>query len=293
MTLEEEILELLNSQASIKLDEEEKEESDRKQYIEQINHTLVEVFPMIELESRPRFLREAAAFALAKAMERKLLLEIRPGQKPHVWLVIMEIAEGAKFNLPAHLEDKLYDYMDACENAVEQYVNENISGVYPVDLFTKVQEIGSYLVDKHNLKDITVAGLSNERVMTRDELHNFCLQGATKALSEQGYNITKGNLGSANPVSLICEKNGITYTVNVTTAILPKTGELTGWKLREFNKINQDETHRNAILGISIISTDKLYASMGVAIKDGDYTFKVSPLEEVKPLAEVKNNNLY
>ncbi len=284
MTLEEEILELLNNPQNIVLDNNEKEVKDREQYIEQINKTLVEVFPLIKAESRARYVQEAAAFALAKAMERRLLIEIRPESKPHVWLVIMEVAEGAKFNLPSHLEDKLYDYMDACENAIENYINENL-GFDFAELLTNVQLIGNYLVDKHNLKDIQIAGLTNDKVMTRDELHNFCLQGATKALGDQGYELIKVNLGSANPVSLICKKNNITFNVSVTTAILPKTGELGGWKLRELEKIKQDENNRIAILGISVISTDKLYASMGVAIKDGDYNFKVSPLEEIRPKA--------
>ena len=97
------------------------------------------------------------------------------------------------------------------------------------------------------------------------------------------YKIENVYYGSANPVSLVVSKEGITYSVAVVTAILPKAGELEGWRLHEFERVPVDETHKSAILGVSIIPTDELYASMGVAIKEGDYQFKVSPLEIVEP----------
>ena len=100
---------------------------------------------------------------------------------------------------------------------------------------------------------------------------------------QRGYKIENVYYGSANPVSLVASKEGITYSVAVVTAILPKAGELEGWRLHEFERVPVDETHKSAILGVSIIPTDELYASMGVAIKEGDYQFKVSPLEIVEP----------
>lgn len=273
MNIEAEILEMLENPSM--LDSVEKDTD----YIKQINSTLLDVYKLIAPNKKVEFAREAGAFALAKAMENQLLNEIRPEDK-HFWLVIMEIAEGAKFNLPPHLEDKLYDYMDAAENAIESFINNNLFFDFE-ELLTALQAVGTILVDKHNLKDLTFGGLTNDKIMTRDEFHNFCLQGAIRALQEREYEILKVNLGSAQPVSIICRQGGVTYHTAVTGALLPKTGELGGWKLTELEKIKEDNKNKIAILGVSIIPANDLYASMGVAIKEGEYNFKVSPLEVI------------
>lgn len=280
MDIKEEILDLLNNPD--KLTNEFDENSD---YVKKLTESLNDTFRMIIPAGRMQFVVESSAYALAKAMERKLLLEIRP-TSPHFWIVIMEIAEGPKFNLPAHLEDKLFDYMDACENAVEEYIGNNLGFSFP-ELLVRLQKIGAYFVDAHDLKNINAGGLTNDKIMTRDEMFNFCLQGATKALEERGYKILKVFPGYAQPVSILCEQGGITYATAVTCAILPKTGEFGGWKLNEFEKTPTDDKHKLALLGVSIISTDELYASMGIVIKEGEYNFKVSPLETIKKRSEL------
>lgn len=275
MTLEEEILNYLNNPSELKnIDEITKDNT-------QINEALCSTYGHIAPSLKLQFIRESGAYALAKAMEREILSEIRPGQV-RVWLVLLEIQEVAKFNLPPQIEEKLYDYMDACENAIEEYTNNNLT-FNEFEIYNRIQNIGTYLAKEHKLSEITTGGLSNDKIMTRDELHNFCMQGAVKALEQRGYKIENVYYGSANPVSLVASKEGITYSVAVVTAILPKAGELEGWRLHEFERVPVDETHKSAILGVSIIPTDELYASMGVAIKEGDYQFKVSPLEIVEP----------
>lgn len=242
---------------------------------------LSDVYRMIAAPKKLEFAREAAAFALAKGMERTLLSLIRPDQKLSFWLVAMEIQEGPMFNLPAHLEDKLFDYMDACENAVEEYTESNLNFAIK-DLFDKVQIIGAQLTNEDNLKDITVGGLSNDKIMTRDEIHNFCIQGGLKALEQRDYEIKQVFGGSANPINIIAQKNGITYNIAVTSAILPKTGSLEGWRLRECEKQNKNGA-KPSILGVSILPSDELYASMGIAVKEGEYSFRVSPVEVITP----------
>lgn len=273
MTIKEEIIDLLNNPS--KLEGIDDESQDNKQ----INDVLTQTFRIIPGNNKINFLAESGAYALAKAMERQILTEIRPGQV-RVWLVILEIQYGAKFNLPAHIEDKIYDYMDATENAVVEYAESNLD-FNPYEVYNRLQNIGIHLAKKHELSKLTIGGLSNDKVMTRDEIHNFCIQGAIKALEDRGYKIEKVNYGCAHPVSMVSSKDGITYNIAVVGAILPKTGELDGFRLSEFDKVKRDETHKSAILGVSIIPTNELYASMGVAVKEGDYQFKVSPLEIV------------
>lgn len=275
MAIKDDILDLLNNPS--KLEGIDEETQDNKQ----ISDVLTQTFRLIPGNEKISFLAESSAYALAKAMERQILTEIRPGQV-RVWLVILEIQYGAKFNLPAHIEDKIYDYMDAAENAVVEYAESNLD-FNPYEIYNRIQNIGAYLAKKDELSKITVGGLSNDKVMTRDEIHNFCMQGAVKALEDRGFKIDKVNYGCAHPVSMIASKDGITYSIAVVGAILPKTGELDGWKLNEFDKVKRDETHKNAMLGVSIIPTNELYASMGVAVKEGDYQFKVSPLDIVNP----------
>ncbi len=274
MTIKEEILDLLNNPSLLEgIDDESKDNK-------QISDVLAQTFRMIPGAEKINFLAESGAYALAKAMERQILTEIRPGQV-RIWLVILEIQYGAKFNLPAHIEDKIYDYMDACENAIVEYAESNL-GFDAYQVYNRLQNIGIHLAKSHELSKLTVGGLGNDMVMTRDEIHNFCLQGAVKALEERGFKIEHVNHGSAHPVSIIATKDGVTYSIAVVGAILPKTGSLDGWRLSEFDKIKRDATHKNALLGVSIIPTNELYASMGVAIKEGDYQFKVSPLEIIE-----------
>lgn len=273
MNIKDEILDYLNNPSKLaSIDVVNKDNA-------QINDSLCATYKQIAPNQKLQFIQESGAYAFAKAIERQILSEIRPGNV-RVWLVLLEIQEGAKFNLPSHLEDKIYDYMDACENAIEEYTNNNIT-FSEFEIYNRIQNIGTHLAKEHKLSQITVAGLPNEKIMTRDEIHNFCMQGAIKALEQREYKIENVNYGSANPVSLVASKDGVTYNIALVSAILPKTGELSGWRLHEFERIAQDETHKNAILGVSIIPTDELYASMGVAIKEGDYQFKVSPLDIV------------
>lgn len=271
MDIKEQILDLLNHPEKLEgIDGVNKDNH-------KISEILTDTYRHISSEQKIQFLQESGAYALGKAMERQILSEIRPGQVK-VWLVLLEIHEGVKFNLPAHLEDLIYDYMDACENAVEEYAQGNLD-FNELIIYNRLQNIGTYLAKTHELSKNTVGGLTNDKVMTRDELHNFCMQGATKALEQRGYKIENVYYGSANPVSCIATKDGVTYNIAVVTAILPKTGELSGWRLLEFEKIKNDDTHKKAMLGVSIIPTNDLYASMGIAVKEGDYQFKVSPLE--------------
>ena len=275
MTLEEEILDYLNNPAHLEgIDEITKDNT-------QINEALCTTYAHIAPNLKLQFIRESGAYAIAKAMEREILSEIRPGQV-RVWLVLLEIQEGAKFNLPPQIEEKIYDYMDACENAIEAYTNDNLT-FNELEIYNRIQNIGTHLAKEHKLAQITAGGLSNDKIMTRDELHNFCMQVAIKALEQRSYKVENVYYGSANPVSIVATKDGITYNIAVVTAILPKTGELEGWRLHEFERTPIDETHKSAILGVSIIPSDELYASMGIAIKEGDYQFKVSPLEIVEP----------
>lgn len=275
MKIEEQILDFLNNPSKLDgIDAEDKQ-------IEYVNKALMDVYANIKPEARLTYVRESAAYALAKAMERQLAYEIR-GDKIRFWFVIMEIQEGAKFNLPPHLEDKIYDYMDACENAVEEYTNDNLTFNLH-KLYTRIQNIGKYLVDQDKLKDVTVAGLNNDNVMTRDEFHNFCVRGAYEALTKAGYTIEQMTLGSAVPYNIVCKKDDVIYYTAVVGALLPKTGELKGWRLRALEQVKQSDKAKIALIGVSIIPTDELYASMGVTIKDGDYQFKVSPLQVIGP----------
>lgn len=273
MKIEEQILNFLNNPS--KLDGIDTSDN----YIEYINKPLEEVYPRINPDKRLTYVKDSAVFAMAKAMERQLAFEIR-GNKISFWFVLMEIVEGAKFNLPPHLENKIYEFMDACKNAVAQYTEKNLNFNLH-QLYTRIQNIGKYFVDYHNLKNVTVAGLNNDNIMTRDEFHNFWVRGACEALTKAGYTIEQTTLGSAVPCNIVCKKDDVLYHTAVVGAILPKTGELKGWRLRSLEQIKQDDKNKIAMIGVSIIPTNEFYASMGVTIKNGDYQFKVSSLQVI------------
>lgn len=250
----------------------------------QVADILFRIYRQGPVQERLEFAREASAYALGKAMERTILSQIRQPNQVHYWLVPLEIREGIKFNLPQHLEELIFDYMDACENAVDDYITENLN-VDIRSLFVQLQNIGAALALEDKLHENTTAGLPNEKVCTRDEIHNFCIYGAEKALEQLGYKIVKKILGSANPINLVAEKDGETAHVCVMSAVLPKTGTVEGFRLHQLYSIPQNRTNKVYLIGVSILPVDELYASMGLIITEGQYQFKVSPLN---PLPERK-----
>lgn len=276
MTIQERISELLNQTEN---NEKINEKSDINS---QLANILLNIFKTIPPQGRMEYVREASAYALGKAMERTVLADIRPGTKLHMWIIPMEMQEGIKFNLPPHLEEVLYDYMDACENAVEDYIALNLN-LNIADLFNQVQNIGVMLAVEDKVSSRTVAGVSNEKVCTRDELHNFCIVGAEKALENLGYKVVQKILGSPAPVNLIAEKDGKKANVCVLSAVLPNTGELAGYRLHQLERVPQNDEMQTYVMGVSIAPVDELYASMGIILREGEYQFKVSPLNPLLP----------
>ena len=277
-TIQERISEILNLQ--VEFNDLDKVTPQNKQ----ITDILFRIYSTGPLSERLEFAREASAYALGKGMERAILSQIREPNQVRYWVVPLEIREGIKFNLPEHLETLIFDYMDACENAVEDYISENLN-VDIKTLFTQIQNIGDLLAKEDKLHEITTAGLPNQKVCTRDEIHNFCIYGAEKALEQLGYKVVQKYLGSANPVNLIVQKDNETVQVCVMSAILPKVGQVEGYRLHQLEQVARDRRNKVALMGVSILPVDELYASMGLIITEGQYQFKVSPLT---PLPERK-----
>ena len=250
--------------------------------INKLNEIAIKVYEKINEQGKKEFLKDCGAYLMAKAMEQQVLVKIR--KKANAWFILDEMKEGAAFNLPAHIEEKMYDYMDACDKAITMYVEGKKT--LPIQtFFTRIQNIGAYFANRDELYKVMVDDLSNEEVMIRDEMYNFSINTCGKYLEDQGYKIEKVFPGYGSPINFILTKDNVTYHVSLIANLAPNQTELEGWRLKAALESIKNSSKKLAKINVQLRSKDPQH--QGVAITKGEYEVKISPLQIFTP----KTNN--
>lgn len=269
-----EILELLNNPEKI-----EKNDKTAKFYSDVVPHFTSYYFNTVEDSKKLEWVVSAAAYLFGKACERVILSKIRPEIK-RLWILIQEVNISATFNLPRHIEDSLMIYLDACETACEEYINNNLNFDIK-ELFTNIQEIGEMIAKKYELYNITTCGLSNDIVMTSDEIHIFGTEAIKRHFESQGFEILHVYASQIELYHIDAKKDGKEYFINVGTAMMPETGNLPAWIANTLLRQAKSKGAIPCFVGVGLQSRNELYASMKLAVKEGEYQFKISPLYEI------------
>ncbi len=230
----------------------------------------------LDVKDRLTWAVSAASYLFGKSMEIAILGKIRPKEKS-VWIVRDEVDQGITFDLPKHLEDKVIDYMDPFESAVEDYIaanpNVNISNLWKFS-----QHYGFSVALKDKLYECTVAGLSNEEVLTNNELYRFGMNAFKNEMEKHGYKILSIARNLIEYANVVLEKNNVKYLTATSVRIMPNEGYIADWRIDRL--ISQAKKY-NAVPCISyigLIPLDELYSSMGVAIKKGQYKVEIKKL---------------
>ena len=135
-----------------------------------------EIYEKSTEENKDDLLKDCGAYLFSKAIESQVLRVIRPNVR--IWFLSDEIQDGAVFNLPNHIEEKMYDYMDAADKAIDMYLKGK-KKLTLKQLMVRIQNIGYYIANRDKLAENTVLDLNNKEVMIRDEMYNFVI-GACK-----------------------------------------------------------------------------------------------------------------
>ena len=239
-----------------------------------------EFFMKQNIDNRMEWGIEAASYLFGKAMEIGILGKIRPDEKS-VWIVPYEVEEGITFDLPKHLEDKVIDYMDPYESAVEEYVKSN----FDIDfkkLWIFSEHLGVMYAIKDKIYDFTVGGLENAKVLTNNELYRFGMNAFKAEISKYGFNVKSISGNLVDFANAILEKDGKNYLVATSVTVLPKEGYIANWRLDKLLKEAGRLKVIPAVTSIGLLPLNELYASMGLAIKEGQYKVQVKKL--VNPL---------
>jgi len=241
--------------------------------------TFLEYFKHVDEDKRMVWAIEASSYLFGKAMEITVLGNIRPEEKA-VWIVPQEVEEGITFDLPKHIEDRVIDLMDPFESAVEEYVKTN----YDVD-FTKLwvfsEHLGVIYALQNKLSDVVVGGITNDKVLTNNELYRFGMNAFSQEIQKYGFSVKSISGNLVDFANAILEKDGKNYLVAASVTILPKEGYIADWRI---NKLKEEAKRLSVIPAtthIGLIPSDELYASMGIAIKEGQYKVQVRKLVNV------------
>ena len=211
---------------------------------------------------------------MAKALEQVTLVKLR--EKPYSWFVVDEMLEGAVFNLPSHIEERMYDYMDAADKALGLYLNGK-KQVPLLTLLTRIQNIGAYFAARDKLFEIGISDLSAKEVMTRDEMYNFAINTTNKHLENQGFKVEKVIYGYGNPVNLIAVKEGKTYHISIVANIAPNESELEGWRLKA--ALNSIKNTDKILAKVNVLFRSKEEKYHGIAVAKGEYEVKITPVQ--------------
>ncbi len=233
----------------------------------------------LDLSKRLEWAISASSYLFGKAMEIAILSNIRPDEKS-VWMVPYEVLEGITFNLPKHLENDIIDYMDIYEQAVEEYIKSNIDAD-PIKIWIFSEHIGFYQANKDKPWEKTVGGIGNDKVLTKNELYRFGMNAFKGEIEKNGFTCKSiaGNL--VDFANAIVSKGENNYFVATSVDILPREGYIEEYRL---NKLKEEAERVGAIPAISYIGllpVDELYASQGIAIREGEYKVSVKKLQNV------------
>ncbi len=233
----------------------------------------------LEVSKRLEWAISASSYLFGKAMEIAILANIRPDEKS-VWMVPYEVLEGITFNLPRHLENEIIDCMDPYEQAVEDYIKSNFDAD-PIKIWIFSQHIGFYQANKTKPWEKTIGGIGNDKVLTKNELYRFGMNAFKGEIEKNGF-VCKSIAGNlVDFANAIVSKGESNYLVATSVDILPREGFIEEYRL---NKLKEEAARVGAIPAISYIGllpVDELYASQGIAIREGDYKVSVKKLQNV------------
>ena len=243
-----------------------------------------EIYEKSTEENKDDLLKDCGAYLFSKAIESQVLRVIRPNVR--IWFLNDEIQDGAVFNLPNHIEEKMYDYMDAADKAIDMYLKGK-KKLTLKQLMVRIQNIGYYIANRDKLAENTVLDLNNKEVMIRDEMYNFVIGACKNHLEKNDFIISKVMYGYANPINIIATKNDVTYHIAVNVSIAPNTPDLTGWRLKAAKSTIKDQNVKLGKLNVMINSKEEKYD--GVAVAKGEYEVKMQPLQVLnQPIIEEK-----
>ena len=233
----------------------------------------------LDLTKRLEWAISASSYLFGKAMEIAVLSNIRPEEKS-VWMVPYEVLEGITFNLPKHLENEIIDYMDTYEQAVEEYIKSNIDAD-PIKIWIFSEHIGFYQANKDKPWEKTVGGISNDKVLTNNELYRFGMNAFKREIENDGF-ICKSIAGNlVDFANAIVSKGANNYLVATSVTILPREGYIEEYRLTKLKEEAERVGAIPAISYIGLIPVDELYAAQGIAIREGDYKVSVKKLQNV------------
>ncbi len=270
MTKKEEFLEVLKHPENIKVS---------KQVILACEANLRgfdESYKRCDLTARLQYAISTSAYLFGKGLEIEILKNIRPEEKS-IWLVPAEVDEGITFDLPKHLENDVIDLMDPFENAAEEMIKNNYN-LNIHNFWMMCQIYGSIYAEQNKIWEHTVGGVSNDKVLTNNELYRFGIHAFRGEMEAQGYKFVEASPTCVEPGNILFEKNGVKYLVCVSTTILPKEGFIAKWRL---DRVKVKAGEMDAIpcgTHIGLISSNELLASEGIAIKEGEYKVQIRAL---------------
>lgn len=237
-------------------------------------------FSSLDIEKRLEWAISASSYLFGKAMEIVILSKIRPEEKS-VWMVPFEVFEGITFNLPKHLENEIIDYMDTYEQAVEEYFKSN-GDADPVKVWIFSEHVGFYTGNKEHLWEKTVGGIANEKVLTNNELYRFGMNAFKGELEKNGYKVESlaGNL--VDFANAIVSKDGKNYMVATSVSILPREGYIEEYRLNKLKEEAKKVDATPCVSYVGLLPVDELYASQGIAIKEGEYKVQVKKLQDAE-----------
>lgn len=244
------------------------------EFINKVNEIGKQLYEKCKEDKKDEFLRDFCAYIMAKALEQVTLVKLR--EKPYSWFVVDEMLEGAVFNLPSHIEERMYDYMDAADKALELYLKGK-KQVQLLTLLTRIQNIGAYFAARDKLFEIGISDLSAKEVMTRDEMYNFAINTTNKHLENQGFKVEKVLYGYGNPVNLIAVKEGKTYHISIVANIAPNESELEGWRLKA--ALNSIKNTDKILAKVNVLFRSKEEKYHGIAVAKGEYEVKITPVQ--------------
>lgn len=270
MTKKEEFLEVLNHPEKVKVAKSVilATEANMKGFEDQYQRT--------PADQRLQCAISTSSYLFGKGLEIEILKHIRPEEKS-IWMVPAEVNEGITFDLPKHLEDLVIDLMDPFESAVEDIIKNNYN-LNIHNFWILCQVYGSIYADEFKLWEHTVGGVTNDKVLTNNELYRFSLQAFKNEMEKLGFTFVQASPNLVEPANVLLEKNGTKYLVCLSTTILPKEGYIAEWRL---NKIKLDAAKMDAIpcgTHIGLISSNELLSSQGIAIKEGEYKVQIRKL---------------
>jgi len=273
MGKKEEFLEVLNHPENIKLNRQQ------VQLYENNLQSFEAFYQKLEPAKRFEWAVEASSYLFGKALEIGIIGKIRPQDKA-IWLVPSEVEEGITFDLPKHLEDVVIDLMDPFESAVDELFQNNFN-INIHNFWIICQAYGFKYADQNKLWEKTVGGVTNDKVLTNNELYQFGIHAYKQEMEKHGFTFEKASPNLVEPGNVLLSKDGKKYLVCLSVTILPREGYLADWRIA---KLKEDAKNLGAIpcgAHMGLIPSDELLASEGIAVKEGEYKVQIKKLVNV------------